>query len=122
MPARLNGPNDRSTAVAFDLNALATKTAICKVEFMGQSALVTYNPSILTANNIATARKVGDEGFVNFFSELVTDWDVKRGTKKVPINMKGLTALPMPLLKAIFVEIMGHSGKDDEEGKASSGG
>lgn len=108
--------------MGLDLNTIATKTAITKVDFMGQSALVTYNPSLLTQENILKAQ-TGDSGFVEFFTELVKDWDVKRGPKKVPITQKGLETIPLPFLKAVFRTIMktGSHG-DEEEGKASSAG
>lgn len=107
--------------MGLDLNAVATKTAVATVDYMGQSASVIYNPSLLTSENIGKA-KGGDDGFVEFFTELVKDWDVKRGPKKVPLTRKGLEGIPLPLLRAIFGAIMSSGGGTESEGKASSDG
>lgn len=108
--------------MGFDLNALASKSAVVNVEFMGQSALVTYNPAILTSENVSVAQK-SEAGFVSMFTDLVTDWDVKRGTRKVPIDEKNLHTIPLQFLKAIFGAILGDSQAGAaEEGKASSDG
>lgn len=109
--------------MALDLNALAGKTAITSVDFMGQSALIHYNPTVLTAENLSKAQSGGDESFVEVFQDLVKDWDVKRGTKKVPLTKAGLQSVPITLLKAIFRALASDGGTGDvEEGKNSSAG
>lgn len=108
--------------MALDLNAIATQNRGLKVDFMGHNATVLYNPSALTAEAIAKS-KTGDAAFSEFFCELVKDWDVKRGTKKVPLNQKGLEGVPVPLLKAIFTGILRDgTAADTDEGKVSSDG
>lgn len=108
--------------MALDLNSLAAKTATTVVEFMGQSTTVTFNPTVLTAANITKAQSGGDDAFVEVFTELVKDWDVKRGTKKVPLTKNGLNSVPIPLLKAIFRSTAQSNGGSEEEGKNSSAG
>jgi hypothetical protein len=103
--------------MSLDLNALASRT----VDFMGQSAKITYNPSVLTSANF-NRTKQGDEEFAAFFTELVTDWDVKRGAKKVPLTLVGLQGVPILFLKAVFQQIMQLKDGDVEEGKASNAG
>lgn len=106
--------------MALDLNSLAGKTAVTTVEFLGQSAVITYNPVTLTADNFAKSQK-GDDSFTEFFAELVTDWDVKRGAKKVPLTVAGLRGVPLQFLRAVFAQIMSEKAGDSDEGKASSG-
>lgn len=109
--------------MALDLNALAGKTAITNVSFMGQTALIHYNPSVLTASALTKAQSGGDDAFVEVFVDLVKDWDVKRGTKKVPLTKAGLSSVPITLLKAIFKGIATDGGSgSEEEGKTSSAG
>lgn len=108
--------------MGFDLNALAAKTAVVTVTFMGQTATVMYNPSLLTQENITTAQQGGDQAFVGFFTELVKDWDVKRGTKKVPLTETGLKGVPIPFLKSVFTAIYLDARADPEAGKPSSDG
>lgn len=108
--------------MGFDLNALAAKAVTTPVDFMGLTATVTFNPSVLTADRVMLAQK-SDKGFVEVFTDLVTDWDVKRGPKKVPITEKGLMSVPLPFLKAVFSTIMRYNQTGDAEaGKASSAG
>jgi hypothetical protein len=109
--------------MALDLTSLAAKTHTIPVEFMGQTALVTYNPAVLTSANITKAQSGKDEDFIAVFTDLVKDWDVKKGAKKVPLTAKGLSEVPIPLLKAIFrgTAISGGTGSE-EEGKNSSAG
>lgn len=107
--------------MALNLDAVASKTATVTVDYMGQSALITYNPSVLTQENITRAQK-GDEQFVDVFVSLIRDWDVKRGTRKVPISMKGLVGIPLPFLRAVFRAVMRDTAGGTEEGNSSSGG
>lgn len=107
--------------MALNLDALAGKTASTTVEFMGQSAVVKYDPSALTAEAYNGMQK-SDSEFIVFFSALVKDWDVKKGTKKVPITKAGLNGVPLQFLRACFAQIMRDGLGDVEEGKASSGG
>lgn len=107
--------------MALDLSAIATKSAVATVEFMGQTATVLYNPSLLTEENVSKAQN-SEEEFIAFFTDVVKDWDIKRGPKKVPITEKSLRSLPLPLLRAIFRTVLSSSGAEEQEGKNSSVG
>ena len=107
--------------MALDIQQLAGKTAVIDVPFMGQSTRVTYNPSVLTQEALIKAQDGTDEGFIEFFTTLVKAWDVTKGKNKVPLTKNGLTTVPLILLRAIFMAIMGEAG-NGEAGKASNAG
>lgn len=110
--------------MALDLNSLATKSATISVVYMGQTAQITYKPSLLTQGNITKARET-DQRFTEFFCSLVKDWDVKKAQRKVPITTKGLMDVPYPFLRSVFQHILyetGNEGQVEEEGKPSSAG
>ena len=106
--------------MGFDLAALVGKNATTTVDFLGQSAVVTYDPNILTSDRL-TQSDMGDSAFMDLFSDLVKDWDVTKAKRKVPITPKGLGAVPMPFLRAVFIHIMREAGAG-ESGKASNAG
>lgn len=107
--------------MALNLASLAGKTATITVEFLGQTAKVVYDPMVLTQENYTLAQSGGDAAFAEFFCRLVKSWDVTHGTKKVPLTTKGINAVPMPFLRAVFGQIMVDGAGDVDEGKASSG-
>lgn len=106
--------------MALDLNALAGKTAVTNVSFLGQSTKVTYDPTVLTADALNKAQ-TSDEEFMPFFLTLVKAWDVTRGKGKVPLTKAGISSVPLVLLQAIFKTIMTEAS-DPTSGKASSDG
>ena len=108
--------------MAFDLNALATRSAKTNVDFMGQSAVVTYNPSLLTQASYDKAKNGDDADFAAFFCDLVDDWDVKRGNKKVPLTPAGIQTVPLVFIKAVYNKIMSADPEVAEQGKASNDG
>lgn len=106
--------------MGFDLSALVGKNAVTTVDFLGQSAVVTYDPNILTSDRL-TKSDLGDSSFMELFVELVKDWDVTKAKRKVPITVKGIGGVPMPFLRAVFIHIMREAGAG-ESGKASNAG
>ena len=106
--------------MGFDLAALAGNNAVTTVDFLGQSAQVTYDPNILTQKRI-TNGEGGDDAFVILFAELVKAWDVTHAKKKVPLTIAALQGVPMPFLRTVFIHIMREAGSG-ESGKASSVG
>ena len=108
--------------MALDLNAIATKRAAVTVNFMGQSAVVKYNPSLLTQSMVDEFRQGGDEDFLKSFCKVVVDWDVKKGTKKVPLTVAGLKDVPILFMRAVYKQIMADDSEVDEQGKDSSSG
>lgn len=104
-------------ATGFNLDALAGQKAIAKVDFMGQSASLIYDPNVLTAKNVVEASS-NDDAFTAFFCSLVLDWDVKEGGRKVPITPERLKGIPLGFLKECWAAIRGSQNGDSEEGKA----
>lgn len=106
--------------MAFDLNTLAGEKSTVAVHFMGQTAKVTYNPAMMTASNHTKAVSGTDEAFAEVFTGIVTDWDVKKGGRKVPLTVAGLSEVPLPFIRAVYKALMNDSDDGGEEGKASS--
>lgn len=109
--------------MALDLNAVAVKRAKTTVNFLGESADITYNPSILTQEKVLTLRGGNDEDFFKVFCEIVVDWDVKKGTRKVPLTPAGLKAVPIIFLRACVKAVTEDDLLSDAsaEGKDSPG-
>lgn len=107
--------------MGFDLNALAGKTAQVQVHFMGHTAIVTYDPSFLTADTMRKAGSNDDGIFGEFMTGLIKDWDLTKGKRKVPITPAGLSTVPIVFLRAVYQTVLRDSG-DDSEGKASNAG
>jgi hypothetical protein len=109
--------------MAINLASLHGKLAKVTVEYMGQKALVQYDPQILTSQWMADVQR-GDEEFSKGFSQLVKSWDVQSAPgKKIPITLNGLKSVPLPLLRAVYNEIVfGATTEATDQGKVSSDG
>lgn len=106
--------------MGFDIDSLVGKTAETKVEFAGEFALVSYDPTLLTQNLIVEAER-SDTKFLDFFCRMITEWDVTQGGKTVPIEVEALGAIPMVFLRAVFMHIL-RENSAGELGKLSSSG
>ena len=112
--------------MGLDIGSLAANTATSTVEYMGQSCSVTYKPSCITAAALEQMDVPAKEGepsnFLVFMADTITDWDVLLSPKKkVPLTPEGLKAVPLPLLRAVFNQMMteaasGEAGKDSSDG------
>lgn len=109
--------------MGLNLTALAANEATVNVDFMGQSASVTYRPSALTQKRLQRlAKQQDDEKALNeFFTELVTDWDVTKGKAKVPLTAEGLSDVPILFLRAVMAAIM-EAADSGEAGRLSNAG
>ena len=58
---------------------------------------------------------------MTFFIDVVTDWDVMHGRKKVPLTEAALKPLPLILLRAIFLAIMQEAGSGEADRPSSAG-
>lgn len=110
--------------MAINLASLAGKLARADVEFMGQSCRVQFDPLRITAEWMERTGGGSDEAFAEGFIEVVRSWDVmETAKKKVPLTLAGLKKVPLPLLKAIYSEVVfGSQTEVEDEGKASSDG
>lgn len=107
--------------MALNLNSLAGKVATTDVSFMGQTAKVSYDPTYITKETLTRATSESDDAFLVMFATLVKNWDVTKGTKKVPLTTAGLAGVPLVFLRAVFHQIMSDAGSGAiDEGKASS--
>ena len=109
--------------MGLDLNNLADNTARVEFEIMGETGFVVYRPMLVTEERIRAIEvkaKADESPFAEFFTEVLADWDVMYGSKKVPINVKGISGLPLPLLRAIYVAILRDTGTGGQ-GNSSSG-
>ena len=104
--------------MGMDLDALVGKSATVNVNFMGLTALVTYDPVYLTASRINDMQK-DDKKFSKTFCKLIQSWDVTRGGETIPLTQEGLEGVPLVFLRAIFTTILAETG-DKNQGKASS--
>lgn len=113
--------------MGLDIGSLAANTATVEVEFLGQSAMVTYKPMSLTAAaleemDITKPGESPSDGFFKFLAETITEWDLLISPKKkVPLTIVGVKMVPLPLLRAIFHSLMTEAASG-EAGKGSSGG
>lgn len=113
--------------MGLDLSSVSLGKADTFVEFMGETAKVTYNPMILTADRLMAmdepvkGEESPDAGFLAFFAELVLDWDVKKSGKKVPLTVKGLRGVPLVLLRTIYTHIMTEAGSGEAVRPSSDG-
>jgi hypothetical protein len=117
--------------MGLDIADLATNTATCQIDVMGETANVVYRPAAITTERIERIDKrakptPGEERdttdqFVSFFVDVIEDWDITKNKRKVPITPEALTALPLFLLRIIFMGLMKETGSG-ESGKASSSG
>lgn len=105
--------------MGLDLAAVAINEATTTVDFMGQSARVTYKPSVITQE--ALENTSDDDGFLKFFSEAVSSWDVTEGKKKVPIEPAALKKVPLVFLRAVFQSIMEDGGQGEAPAASSDG-
>lgn len=105
--------------MGFDVDSLVGKTVETTVEIGSESAVISYDPNVLTKARVLAADN-GDEEFLDFFCALVKDWDVTQGGAKVPLKPASLEPLPIILLRRIFWHIMRESSVGDM-GKLSSG-
>lgn len=101
--------------MAFNLSALVGKTASTDVTFMDQTAKITYDPTVLTTENLNKADAT-DDAFFALFCDLVKSWDVTKGQRKVPLTPKSLEGIPLVFLRACFRAVM----KDSSAGEADS--
>jgi len=96
--------------MGINLNQLALDTAACVVEFQGYEANVTYRPNVLTPSRVMKMMEVAGEDdlgqIISFLVEIIDDWDVTRGKRKVPITEEGLKDVPFVFLKKVLFTIM----------------
>lgn len=104
--------------MAINLNQLALDTATVEVEFQGHTADVTYRPAAITTNRLSELQRsaVDDDtdAITEFLVDVLEDWDVKRGSKKVPIDVENMGIIPMVFLRSIMFAIM----EDSSAGEA----
>ena len=98
-----------------NLTAVMANTKTIQFEYEGQTMPLTYKPATLTAKFLSdlqdgqTANALS-EGFC----ELVTDWDLRNGTKKLDITPENVASLPIQMLRQMIQGIVadGEVGKE----------
>lgn len=89
-----------------DLKDVASDTATTTVDWSGQSADITYYPNIVTTEMVQKVQATEDvDEMAEFMARCIKDWDIKTGTKKVPVTAESFKALPISLVRAIFYAI-----------------
>lgn len=106
--------------MGFDIGSLVGKAVETTYELAGESAVITYDPNVLTQERIEKAEG-GDQTFMEFFCDLVVDWEVTNGGAKVPLKPDALKVVPLAVLRGIFWHILRESSSG-ELGKVSSVG
>jgi hypothetical protein len=110
--------------MGLDLNSLASNTATVEFEVMGQTGHLTYRPSVVTTERVEgidqRAKADSPEGLYSFFLDVIVDWDVMTGSRKVPLTAKGIGSLPVVLHRAMFLAILRDAGQGGQ-GNSSSG-
>lgn len=91
------------------LNHLKNDVRSCTVNYGGESAQVTYRPSVLTPASNAQRKQASEEGDTNvgvaMLCEMLISWEVMDDAdppKPVPITPETLSQLPDPLLTAVL--------------------
>jgi hypothetical protein len=95
--------------MAIDLSNISVDKAVTTVAFGGQTAKITYRPTVITQETLDNLDSE-DDGTIKFILACITDWDIKRGSKKVPLNVKELKTLPLPLLRGVALAILRDRG------------
>lgn len=105
--------------MGIDLTDIAADTATATVTFGEHTAKVKYHPGLLTTESIAAMNRVQNtDQFMQFLSDLIEDWDIKRGNKKVPTTPTGIASVPVPVLKAV---VQGIVNDGQPQGEVSGG-
>lgn len=107
--------------MGIDLSNLTIDKAATTVNFGGQSAKITYRPSLITQETLERLDEE-DDGTLQFLSNTLIEWDVKSSGKKVPLNPKALRPLPLPFLRAVVLSIMRDRGDGVGEAEKPSAG
>lgn len=108
--------------MGIDLSAIAGNEATTVVTFLGESAKVTYKPSEITSGMIERLDQKAD-GLANFIATVVLSWEITRGPDPVdPTDVETVKALPLPLLSAIYRQVMKDSANAGEAESNSNDG
>lgn len=100
-----------------DLLNITADKAVTTVDFGGGTAKITYRPTVITQEQLEKL-DTEDDGTIQFLIAAVSDWDIKRGTKKVPLKLNELKTLPLPLLRAVALAILRDRGDSVGEAEA----
>lgn len=103
--------------MGFDIDSLVGQNVETEVKIGSQEAKVWYDPTVITRTRIEEAEK-GDVEFLDFFCELVKDWEVTQGGVKIPLVPESLAPIPVVMLRAVFMHILRESSAG-EMGKLS---
>lgn len=95
--------------MTINLSSVSLDKAETEVAYGGQTAKLIYKPGAVTREALERMDHQTDGDLV-FLKETLIDWDVKKGTKKVPITEASLKSLPMPFLRATIYAILGDRG------------
>lgn len=107
--------------MAFNLSALAGQTVPAEIVFMGQTAKITYDPTVITTETLTKADQ-SDTEFFGLFCDLVKTWDVTKAGKKVPITPKTLNDMPLVFLRAVFRAVLNDTQESAGEAVSNSNG
>lgn len=91
-----------------DLNAIAGNEATTVVTFLGETAKVTYKPSVITSKALETLESTSDAGgLADFLGGCVTSWELTRGPDPIsPQDREAVMDLPLPLLRVIYMTVL----------------
>lgn len=111
--------------MGLDIASIASNTAEIAFDVLGETAHITYLPNAITAErleqiDLPQGDNEAHSPFVTFLADIITEWDLTRGSKTIPLTPDEISKVPLPLLKAIYMEVM-RDVADGEAGKASSG-
>lgn len=99
--------------MAINLTNLAANKATKTVHFGGESMDVVYRPALITQERIEAV--TGDNAVVDFLLDVLVSWDIRQGTKKMPLNKASITKLPFELVGVIFNQLVTAGGDVDPE-------
>lgn len=99
--------------MSINLDNLALNKATTEVTYGGQSMTITFRPAATTQNRMDAINT--DDEIIGFVKEALVAWDIKQGTKKLPLTEKSLRDLPFALVGVIFRAIIAGGSEVDPE-------
>lgn len=95
--------------MAINLSNVLANKATKTIEYGGESCEIVYRPGMVTQERLDSVNN--DAEIVTYVTEVLVSWDIRNGTKKLPISEASLNKLPFDLVTLIFRSIISAGGE-----------